>query len=103
MMLTSRWLLSISLKPNGDTYPNYTLIDKRKQKSIKFDTCKHCLQKPVAEKVALMRMMRGKYDPADMLGTWIGPRHFVVALDRDEYEYLLGLTYGSDTGKQSKK
>lgn len=99
-MITSQWLLSVSLKPNGDVYPYYTLIDKRRQKSIKFRTYKHCLQKSVAEKLAVLRIMRGDYTP-HIFGSWIGDRHFVVALDKDEYNELLERISGN-AGKQGK-
>lgn len=103
MIKISRWLLSVSLRTNGDLYQHFTLIDQNRQSSKRFDSHKHCLQKSVAEKLALVRIKRGEYDKTNVLGTWIGDRHLVVALDKDEYEYLLGLTYGSDTGKQSQR
>jgi hypothetical protein len=102
-MVSSKWLLSVSLKPNGDLYPKYTLIDKQRQKSTRFNCYKHCLQKSVAEKLALVRLMRDVYDNHSVIGTWIGARHFVVALDKDEYKYLLELTYGGNTRKQSER
>lgn len=102
-MISSRWLLSVSLKTNGDLYPRFTLIDQRKQKSTPFHSYKHCLQQSVSEKLALVRIKRGDYDRTSVIGTWIGDRHLVVALDKDEYEFLLGLTHGSDTREQGKK
>lgn len=101
-MVTSQWLLSVSLKRNGDEYPYYTLIDRRRQKSTRFSSCKHCLQKPVAEKLVMVKMMRGTFDD-HIFGSWIGDRHIVVALDKDEYNELLERVSGTDTGKQSKK
>jgi hypothetical protein len=87
-MVASQWLLSVSLKPNGDDYPQYTLIDRRKQRSIRFSIRKHCLQKSVSEKLVMLRIMRGNFDH-HFFGTWIGDRHMVVALDKDEYNNIL--------------
>lgn len=92
----------MSLKSNGDQYRYYTLIDQRKQQSTRFDTYKHCLHIDVQEKLALVMIGRGNYDNTNVLGTWIGDRHLIVALNKDEYEFLLELTYGGDTGKQGK-
>lgn len=103
MIKCSRWLLSVSLKTNGDEYRYYTLLDQSKQRSTRFDSYKHCLHIDVAEKLALVKIRRGDYDNTNVMGTWIGDRHLIVALDKDEYQYLLELTYGSDTGKQSKR
>ena len=100
-MIPSQWLLSVSLKLNGDEYPYYTLIDRRKQKSTRFKTYKQCLQKSVVEKMAMIKLMRGGYDH-HIFGSWIGDRHFVVALDRNEYEELLEKVSGTDTRKQGK-
>jgi len=100
-MISSQWLLSVSLKPNGEVYPHYTLIDRRKQRSTKFSIYKHCLQKSVAEKLAMLRMMRGDFKD-HFFGSWIGDRHFVVALDKDEYVDILERISG-DTGKPSKR
>lgn len=99
-MISSQWLLSVSLKLNGDEHPYYTLIDRRKQKSTRFKTYKHCLQKSVVEKMAMIKLMRGSYDH-HIFGSWIGDRHFVVALDKNEYNELLEKVNGN-TGKQSK-
>lgn len=99
-MITSQWLLSVSLRPNGDDYTHYTLIDRRKQRSTRFSIYKHCLQKSVAEKLAMLRMMRGNFDN-HFFGSWIGDRHMVVALDKDEYIDILERISGN-TGKQGK-
>lgn len=100
-MISSQWLLSVSLKRNGDDYPHYTLIDRRKQQSTKFNINKHCLQKTVAEKLAMLRIMRGDYTH-HFFGSWIGERHMVVALDKDEYNNILERISGN-TGTQSKR
>lgn len=99
-MVSSQWLLSVSLKRNGDIYPHYTLIDRRKQRSTKFSIYKHCLQKSVAEKLAMLRLMRGDFKD-HFFGSWIGARHMVVALDKDEYNDILERISGN-TGKQGK-
>lgn len=99
-MVTSQWLLSVSLKPNGEDYPHYTLIDRRKQRSTKFNIYKHCLQKSVAEKLVMLRIMRGDFKD-HFFGSWIGDRHMVVALDKDEYIDILERISGN-TGKQGK-
>ncbi len=100
-MIASQWLLSVSLKLNGEEYPHYTLIDRRRQKSTKFNNYKHCLQKPVAEKLAMLKLLRGNYDH-HFIGSWIGDRQLVVALNKDEYNELLERLSGTDTGTQGK-
>ena len=101
LRFNSNWLLSVSTKTSGDLYPLFTLIDRKQSKSTKFNSNKHCLQKSVEEKLALVRIMRGVVDTENVLGTWIGGRHMVVWLDKAEYDYLMGVlkTHGNDTGK----
>lgn len=84
----SKWLLSVSIKPNGEDYPVYNLINHVQSTTIPFDSRKHCLQKSVAEKRAMVRMMHGDYSD-NVFGGWIGARHFIVALDKGEYEELV--------------
>jgi hypothetical protein len=92
-----KWLLSASIQPNGDMYPFYTLIDHTTMHSSRFDTSKHCLPKDIQERVALMRIKRGDYS-SNELGRWIGERHFVVVISKDEYNNLLEIVDGY-TGK----
>ena len=66
----------------------YSLIDNKAGRIFRIDNRKHCLQKSVVEKIAMLRIMRGDYTET-VNGCWIGDRHFVVALDRDEYNNLL--------------
>lgn len=87
-MYLSNWLLSVSLLPNGDVHPYYSVIDHRAGKSTRFRIYRHCLQKSVEEKLAFMRLLRGNWDD-HVYGTWIGDNHFVVALDKDEYKNLV--------------
>jgi hypothetical protein len=88
-MISSRWLLSVSLKRDGDYYPKLTLIDKKLCKSNPLYSDDYALPTPIMEKMTLVKLMRGDYK-SRYLGTWIGERHFVVALDKDEYNNLLG-------------
>jgi hypothetical protein len=92
-----KWLLSASIQPNGDMYPFYTLIDHTRSHSARFYTDKHCLPNEIQERVALIRIKRGDYSPCS-LGKWVGERHFVIVLDKDEYHKLLEIANGY-TGK----
>lgn len=89
-MISSRWLLSVGLKRDGDYYPKLTLIDNKLAKSYALYTDNYTLPRHIMEKVSLVKLLRGDYT-SRYLGTWIGERHFVVTLDRDEYEALLGV------------
>lgn len=100
MAITERWLLSVSLKPNGDLYPKHTLINRHKQSSKHFDTCKHCLPIEIAERLALVKLARADYR-GNKLGVWIGARHFIVFLTKAEHTLLLEMTNG-DTRTQSE-
>lgn len=84
----SKWFLSVSINPNGEEYPVYSLINHVQSTTYAFDSRKHCLQKAVAEKKAMVRMMHGDYSDS-VIGSWIGARHFIVALEKSEYEELV--------------
>lgn len=99
-VIPSNWIMTVSLDRNGNPYKKYTLIDKRRMKSSAFRSDKHCLPKPVAHKLAMLRLMQGSYE-VSIIGAWLGDRIMAVALDKDEYKKLLGMTYG-DTGEQGQ-
>lgn len=100
MAIVERWLLSVSLKPNGDLYSKHTLIDRRKQRSKHFNTYKHCLPIEIAERLALVKLNRADYK-GNELGIWIGARHFIVFLSKAEHDLLLEMT-NDNTGTQGK-
>ncbi len=100
-VIPSNWIMTVSLDRNGNMYSAYTLIDKRRMKSSRFNSDKHCLPKPVANKLAMVKLMQGSYD-VSIIGAWLGDRIMAVALDKDEYKKLLGMTYG-DTGEQGQE
>ncbi len=96
-MTISKWLLSASLTRKGDLYPHFTLIDHAKMESSRYQFDKHCLPNEIKERIAMMRIRRGDFTNT-LLGAWIGDRHFVVALNKDEF-YKLTEQFNGDSRK----
>lgn len=100
-VIPSNWIMTIGIRRDGSTFKKCTLIDKRRMKSTTFRLDKHCLPEAVSTKLAMVKMMRGSYE-VSIIGAWLGEQIMAVALDKDEYNNLLGMTYGN-TGEQGKE
>lgn len=96
------WLLSVTIKPNGEVYERANLISNVPQKSRAFDISKHCLENEIAQKVAVMKLMSGDFTPTS-IGRWIGDRHFIVELTEDEFYRMMEKIDGIDPRSKGKR
>jgi hypothetical protein len=99
--VNSNYTLVLTISEDGFRYSGASIINRRRGTSHVIDIGKHCLQKTVEEKIALLKLVR--YDYSDYaMGSWIGANHAAVTLTRDEYKFILGSIRDGNPREKSK-
>ena len=93
--------MSVSYQPNGEEYRRFTLMDRKQMKSTQVYPDKVKILPSILEKIVMVKLRRGSFDDTE-LGMWIGTRHLVVYLTKDEYETTRSAA-NEYTGKQRQK
>jgi hypothetical protein len=101
MLHEKQYVLSVSYTPTGEVYPKHSLLNRRRMVSDSIYVDKVELPQSIKERIALVKLRRGSYAENEQ-GMWIGRRHLIVYLTKDEYVELKELA-DANTREQSEE